>query len=160
MSIKDFRTFAVPLVVGFLGGAAHADGPRTVAGLRNPESAAAGADGTVYVTVIGEREKKGDGSVAIVDPSGKITTFAAGLDDPHGLVIVGRGAIRRRRQERLEGRFRRQGRGLRRPRGLPPSPRLPERHRPRRPGELLRLRLRRPRRQEGGPCSGSTPPGR
>jgi gluconolactonase len=78
-----------PLAIALLSSAAHAEGPRTVSGLKNPESAAVGQDGKVYVTVIGEREKKGDGSIAIVEPSGKITTFATGLDDPHGLVIVG-----------------------------------------------------------------------
>ena len=77
-----------PLAIALLGGAALADEPKTVSGLKNPESAAVGADGKVYVTVIGEREKKGDGAVSIVEPSGKITTFATGLDDPHGLVIV------------------------------------------------------------------------
>ncbi len=63
--------------------------PVTVAGLKNPESVAVGPGGKVYVTQIGERDKKGDGSVVIVDPSGKITTFASGLDDPKGLVVVG-----------------------------------------------------------------------
>jgi gluconolactonase len=72
-----------------LFGAARAGEPTTISGLKNPESAAVGPDGKVYVTVIGEREKKGDGSVAIVEPSGKITPFATGLDDPHGVVIVG-----------------------------------------------------------------------
>jgi gluconolactonase len=86
--IARFLRFASLATVALLGGAAHAEGPKTVSGLKNPESAAVGADGKVYVTVIGEREKKGDGSVAIVEPSGKITTFATGLDDPHGLVIV------------------------------------------------------------------------
>ena len=71
-----------------LSGSAHAGEPRTISGLKNPESAAVGRNGEVYVTIIGEREKKGDGSVAIVEPSGKITTFATGLDDPHGVVIV------------------------------------------------------------------------
>jgi gluconolactonase len=71
------------------GTPALAEGPKTVSGLKNPESAAVGPDGKVYVTVIGEREKPGDGSIAIVDPSGKITTFATGLDDPKGLVVVG-----------------------------------------------------------------------
>jgi gluconolactonase len=80
---------ALLLALATSGMTANAEGPRTVSGLKNPESAAVGADGTVYVTVIGEREKPGDGSVAIVEPSGKTTTFATGLDDPHGLVIVG-----------------------------------------------------------------------
>ena len=78
---------SLPLAIALFG-VAQAGEPKTIKGLKNPESAAVGPDGKVYVTVIGEREKKGDGSVAIVDPSGRITTFATGLDDPHGVVIV------------------------------------------------------------------------
>ena len=72
---------SLPLAVALFG-VARAAGPKTITGLKNPESAAVGPDGKVYVTVIGEREKPGDGSIAIVDPSGKITTFATGLDEP------------------------------------------------------------------------------
>jgi gluconolactonase len=78
---------SLPLAIALFG-VAQAGEPKTIKGLKNPESAAVGPDGKVYVTVIGEREKKGDGSVAIVEPSGKITMFATGLDDPHGVVIV------------------------------------------------------------------------
>jgi gluconolactonase len=90
MSTTISRTLlrSLPLSVALFG-VAQAGEPKTIRGLKNPESAAVGPDGKVYVTVIGEREKKGDGSVAIVDPSGRITTFATGLDDPHGVVIVG-----------------------------------------------------------------------
>jgi hypothetical protein len=91
------------LAIATNGVSAYTDGQMTVSGLKNPESAAVGPDGTVYVTVIGEREKKGDGSVAIVEPSGKITTLAIGLG-------------------RCEGK----GRSLPRPRWFPPSPRLLE----------------------------------
>jgi gluconolactonase len=90
MSTTISRTLlrSLPLSVALFG-VAQAGEPKTIRGLKNPESAAVGSDGKVYVTVIGEREKKGDGSVAIVDRSGRITTFATGLDDPHGVVIVG-----------------------------------------------------------------------
>ena len=77
------------LAIASSGLPALAEGPKTVTGLKNPESAAVGPGGKVYVTVIGEPDTPGDGSVAIVDPSGKITTFATGLDDPKGLVVVG-----------------------------------------------------------------------
>jgi len=77
------------LALSALGQTALADDSKTVTGLKNPESAAVGPGGKVYVTVIGERDTPGDGSVAIVDrDSGKITTFATGLDDPKGLVVV------------------------------------------------------------------------
>ena len=41
--------FAVPIALALLVGAAHAEGPRTVSGLKNPESAAVGADGIMYI---------------------------------------------------------------------------------------------------------------
>ncbi len=63
---------SLPLAITLFG-VARAGEPRTITGLKNPESAAVGPDGKVYVTVIGERQKKGDGSVAIVEPSGRIT---------------------------------------------------------------------------------------
>ena len=78
----------VLLVVLAIASPTFAEEPKTVSGLKNPESAAVGPGGKVYVTVLGERNTPGDGSVAIVDPSGKITTFAKGLDDPKGLVVV------------------------------------------------------------------------
>jgi gluconolactonase len=90
MSTTISRTLLRSLSLSIaLFGLAQAGEPKTIRGLKNPESAAVGPDGRVYVTVIGEREKKGDGSVAIVERSGRITTFATGLDDPHGVVVVG-----------------------------------------------------------------------
>lgn len=69
---------------------AFARSPTVVSGLKNPESAVVGPGGKVYVTVVGERDKLGDGAVVIVDrDSGKITTFADCLDDPKGMVAVG-----------------------------------------------------------------------
>jgi glucose/arabinose dehydrogenase len=56
-----------------------------VTGLKNPESVAAGPDGRIYVTCIGEFDKDGDGAVYVVD-NGKAVPFATGLDDPRGLV--------------------------------------------------------------------------
>jgi gluconolactonase len=80
------------LLVAFsaMCGYALAESPTIVSGLKSPESVVVGPGGKVYVTLIGERDKAGDGSVVIVDrDSGKITTFATGLDDPKGLVFVG-----------------------------------------------------------------------
>ena len=45
---------SLPLAIA-LSGVARAGEPRTITGLTNPESAAVGPDGKVYVTVIGER---------------------------------------------------------------------------------------------------------
>ena len=56
-----------------------------VTGLKMPESAAIGMDGRVYVTEIGESGKDGDGSVVVIE-DGKAIPFAAGMDDPKGIV--------------------------------------------------------------------------
>jgi gluconolactonase len=68
---------------------AIAEEPKVVSGLKNPESVVVGPDGKIYVSQIGEPGKDGDGSIVIVDPAGKITSFATGLDDPKGLLMVG-----------------------------------------------------------------------
>jgi glucose/arabinose dehydrogenase/sugar lactone lactonase YvrE len=80
------RRFLLPLaaLVACLPATA-ADLPKPlVTDLVKPESCAVGLDKRVYVTVIGG-DKEGDGSVAVID-NGKAITFAAGLDDPKGLV--------------------------------------------------------------------------
>lgn len=69
---------------------ANAAAQRSVTGLLTPESAVAGADGQIYVTEIGEFGKPGDGRVVRIDAKGKVTPFAQGLDDPKGIVAVGR----------------------------------------------------------------------
>ena len=60
-----------------------------VTGLKNPESVCIGADGRIYITCIGEFDKDGDGTVVVV-VDGKAETFATGLDDPKGMVAVGK----------------------------------------------------------------------
>jgi glucose/arabinose dehydrogenase len=73
------------LTVSFLGFAPTvpaADAPRVLCeGLRHPTSVAVGQGGRVYVTVLGEPGKDGDGAVMLVD-KGKAVTFATRLDDP------------------------------------------------------------------------------
>src|SRR5437660_10681776 len=56
-----------------------------VMGLKNPESVAAGADGRIYVSTIGEVGKDGDGAILVI-AVGKATPVAPGLDDPKGAV--------------------------------------------------------------------------
>jgi glucose/arabinose dehydrogenase len=62
--------------------------PPLVTGLKNPESAVIAPDGRMFVSVIGEFDKPGDGAVMLVTP-GKAEPFAQGLDDPKGLVALG-----------------------------------------------------------------------
>src|SRR5438132_13879496 len=55
-----------------------------ITGLKNPESVAVGPDRNIYISVIGEFGKDGDGAIMkVVD--GKAVPFATGLDDPKGL---------------------------------------------------------------------------
>ncbi len=56
-----------------------------VTGLTNPESVALNSQGQAFVTVIGERNRDGDGAVLKIE-QGKAVPFATGLDDPKGLV--------------------------------------------------------------------------
>lgn len=55
-------------------------------GLVNPESVVVGPDKRMYVSVIGEAGKDGDGSVAVV-ADGKVSTLVSGLDDPKGVAL-------------------------------------------------------------------------
>ena len=71
--------------LALVGPAAAAPPKPLVTGLKNPESVCVGPDGRVYVTVIGEFDKDGDGGVVVVD-DGKAVPFATGLDDPKGMV--------------------------------------------------------------------------
>ena len=65
---------------------ARADLPKPfVTGLKNPESVCVGLDNRVYVTLIGEFDVDGDGSVVVIDGD-KAVPFATGLDDPKGMV--------------------------------------------------------------------------
>jgi glucose/arabinose dehydrogenase len=57
-----------------------------VTGLKNPESVAVGPDGRIYVSVIGEFDKDGDGSIVVIK-DGKAVPFCEGLDDPKGIVF-------------------------------------------------------------------------
>lgn len=56
-----------------------------VRGLTNPESVAV-YNGHIYVSIIGERDKDGDGLIARID-NGQAVPFVTGLDDPKGLAV-------------------------------------------------------------------------
>jgi glucose/arabinose dehydrogenase len=53
-------------------------------GLKNPAAVAAGTDGRIYVSTLGEIGTDGDGAIVVLEGD-KETPFAAGLDDPRGL---------------------------------------------------------------------------
>jgi len=69
------------------GSASAADLPKPIGtGLKNPESVAVASDGTIYVSVIGEFGKDGDGSIVIFE-KGKFRDFITGLNDPKGIAV-------------------------------------------------------------------------
>lgn len=53
-------------------------------GMKNPESVCVGPDGRVFISVIGEDGRDGDGKIVVLD-DGSVKTFAAGLNDPKGM---------------------------------------------------------------------------
>jgi glucose/arabinose dehydrogenase len=57
-----------------------------ISGLKNPESVIVGPDGGVYVSIIGEFDKDGDGAVVQIK-DGKTIAFATNLNDPKGLAV-------------------------------------------------------------------------
>jgi glucose/arabinose dehydrogenase/sugar lactone lactonase YvrE len=60
-----------------------------VTGLANPESVVLNPHGQMFVSVIGEPDRDGDGTVVKIE-DGKVVPFASGLDDPKGLVALQR----------------------------------------------------------------------
>ncbi len=75
----------MPVVLSLIGSTPlGAQEPRIITGLKQPESVAIGAGGTVYVSETGEYEKANDGYISILE-NGKLKRFAGGLDDPHGI---------------------------------------------------------------------------
>ncbi len=79
------RFFSLALLLLAAPAALAAPPKPRVTGLVNPESAAVGPDGKVYVSII-NGEKDGDGSIARIE-DGKAVTFVGGLDDPKGIAF-------------------------------------------------------------------------
>src|SRR5262249_17827739 len=81
------RPLGLALVICSVASQAGAQATPTpvVTGLTNPESVALDSQGRMFVSVIGERDRDGDGMVVRID-RGKAVTFASGLDNPRGLV--------------------------------------------------------------------------
>jgi len=83
------RSFGLGLALVVCGLASQAGAQQSpealVTGLKNPESVVVNSQGQVYVSVIGERDRQGDGAVVKIQ-DGKAVPFASGLDDPKGLV--------------------------------------------------------------------------
>jgi glucose/arabinose dehydrogenase len=85
-------TTPLALIAAMLVGPLAAGGPPSAplaSGMTNPQSAAVGPAGKVYLTTSGEFDKPGDGAVLVLD-GGKPVPFAGGLDDPKGLAAYQR----------------------------------------------------------------------
>lgn len=61
-----------------------------ISGFVSPESVIQDAKGDIYVSEIGEFNKDGDGKITRISIDGKLSTFASGMDDPKGLIFVGK----------------------------------------------------------------------
>jgi sugar lactone lactonase YvrE len=57
--------------------------------LKNPESVVVNEQGQMFVSVIGDRDRDGDGSVVRIEGA-RAVPFASGLDDPKGLFALHR----------------------------------------------------------------------
>ena len=77
-----FRLGLIALLA--IPGLAHCQDAPLVTGLKNPESVVVAPNGKVFVSVIGEFNKDGDGAVVQIK-SGKAVPFCSGLNDPKGL---------------------------------------------------------------------------
>jgi gluconolactonase len=60
-----------------------------ITGLKTPESVVQAKDGKIFVSEINEFGKDGDGQISVIE-NGQVGVFASGLDDPKGLVIIGK----------------------------------------------------------------------
>ncbi len=81
------RALWAGLFLGILPATAAADkGKPWIEGLASPAAVAAGTDGRVYVSVIGEFGKEGDGVILVIDKD-RAVPLVKGLDDPKGLAI-------------------------------------------------------------------------
>jgi len=89
---KTFNVSMTVLASVFMLGtqAAQAHEGKVITGLKMPESVVEAKDGNVYVSEIGEFGKDGDGQISVIDKSGKPKVFASGMDDPKGLVFIGK----------------------------------------------------------------------
>jgi len=59
-----------------------------ITGLKMPESVVQAKNGKIYVSEINGFGKDGDGQITVIE-NGQAHLFAAGLDDPKGLAIIG-----------------------------------------------------------------------
>lgn len=61
-----------------------------ISGFVSPESVVQDAKGDIYVSEIGEFNKDGDGKITRISIDGKLSTFANDMDDPKGLILIGK----------------------------------------------------------------------
>lgn len=66
------------------------DSLNSISGFISPESVVQDAKGDIYVSEIGGFNKDGDGKITRISIDGKLSTFASGMDDPKGLIFIGK----------------------------------------------------------------------
>jgi glucose/arabinose dehydrogenase len=85
INVRRFILAAVAVSIGASWSLAEGKLPKPlVTGLNNPQAVTIGQDGRIYVTILGERHKDGDGAVMVIE-NGTSKPFATGLDDPKGI---------------------------------------------------------------------------
>ncbi len=89
--MRDLLGLALVVCVTVSRAGAQQTPQALVTGLKNPESVVLNEQGQMFVSVIGERDRDGDGAVVKIE-DGKVVPFASGLDDPKGLVALHRGS--------------------------------------------------------------------
>src|SRR5687768_3385956 len=100
LRFRMYRSIFVSAVLGLYALALSAQDPsvtsferplRIIDSIPAPESVAIGPDGAWYISSFGKFGVKGDGAVYRVDPEkGTREIFAPGLDDPCGVLFVGK----------------------------------------------------------------------
>jgi len=88
--MKNLRVFLVLFSVILSVTLKAHESLNAISGFVSPESVVQDAKGDIYVSEIGEFNKDGDGKITRISIDGKLSTFANGMDDPKGLIFIGK----------------------------------------------------------------------
>lgn len=88
--MKNLRVFLLLLLMLVSVTLKAHESLNAISGFVSPESVVQDAKGDIYVSEIGEFNKDGDGKITRISIDGKLSTFANGMDDPKGLIFIGK----------------------------------------------------------------------
>jgi gluconolactonase len=88
--MENLRVFLILLLTLIATPSKAHESLNLISGFTSPESAVQDAKGDIYVSEIGEFNKDGDGKITRISIDGKLSTFANGMDDPKGLIFIGK----------------------------------------------------------------------